>query len=300
MTDFTAGGLTLYEIIWFFLIYSFLGWVLEVVYHAASQGTVVNRGFLNGPVCPIYGFGMIIIILLLNTLFPEGAAGVHGALLFLFGLVLATVVELFGGWALDRVFHARWWDYSDRPFNLNGYICPEFSLYWGLGTVFAIRILHPFVKSHTVDVWPERFGYPAAALLLLIYAADFAVTVMIVNGINRKLAELDTLQASMRVVSDDLSTALGTGSIRTVQRIEEGKARAALAKERLHEETEDLRKRLEEKRAEITGREQALYDDLLKGRVFGARRLLEAFPDLKMRDHSEVFSALKEKLKIIK
>ena len=298
MTDFMIGGLTLYDIIWFFLIYSFLGWVLEVIYHAVSLGLVVNRGFLNGPVCPIYGFGMVIIILLLNTLFPEGAAGVHGGLLFLFGLVLATAVELFGGWALDRIFHARWWDYSDRPFNLNGYICPEFSLYWGLGTVVAVRILHPFVEANTVDVWPERYGYPAAFLLMLIYAADFAVTVMIVNGINRKLEELDALRASMRIVSDDLSNALGTGSLKTVQRIEDGRVEAELAKEQLQEDTGDIRKRLEEKRAEIIGKEQALYDDLLKGRVFGARRLLKAFPGMKVRDHSEVVSALKDKLKI--
>lgn len=307
MVDLTIGGLTIYEIIWYFMIYSFLGWVLEVIYHAVSQGIVVNRGFLNGPVCPIYGFGMIVILLLLNTLFPGGSANVHGALLFGFGIVLASAVELFGGWALDKIFHARWWDYSDEPFNLNGYICPKFSIYWGLGTVIAVRMLHPFVAEHTVDVWPERYGMPAAALLMMIYAADLVVTVMIVNGLNKELDELDTLRASMRIVSDDLTDVLGKGSLRTAQRMEEGRVKAEIARGELQEQLEsrageirgrfEVRKaELEAKRAEIHKQEQNLYEKMLHSRIFGARRLFNAFPDLKIPDHEELLKTIREKL----
>ncbi len=88
-----------------------------------SKGLVVNRGFLNGPVCPIYGFGVLAVFFLLQIT-GDGEFYEQNALkVFIFGVVLATAVELFGGWILDKAFHARWWDYSDRPFNLNGYIC---------------------------------------------------------------------------------------------------------------------------------------------------------------------------------
>ena len=219
----TIAGLTVYEIVWFFMIYSFLGWVLEVIYHAVSIGKVVNRGFLNGPVCPIYGFGMIFILMLLNLIFPGGAAKAHGAALFAFGIVIATGIELLGGWALEKICHARWWDYSDKPFNLNGYICPEFSFYWGIGTVLAVRVLHPFVADTTVNIWPKQIAWPVAIVLCCAYAADTVVTVMIVNGLNKELAELDDLRSSMRKVSDDLSNVLGTTSIKTIQRIEKTK-----------------------------------------------------------------------------
>ena len=71
------GGLTIYEIVWFFMLYSFLGWVLEVVYHAVSNGEIVNRGFLNGPVCPIYGFGMVGVFTLFNSLASGGITEVN-------------------------------------------------------------------------------------------------------------------------------------------------------------------------------------------------------------------------------
>ena len=309
MSDFTIAGFTIYEIVWYFMIYSFLGWVLEVIYHAVSLGVVVNRGFLNGPVCPIYGFGMIAILALLNSIVPEGISNVHGLILFAVGILLATAIELFGGWILDKIFHARWWDYSDEPFNLNGYICPKFSLYWGLGTVLAVRMLHPFVASHTVEIWPEKIGWPAAILLALTYMADTVVTVMIVNGLNKELTRLDDIRASMRVVSDGLSDRLGTGSLKTAQRMEEGRVKAELAKDALHEHLEnqagEMRERIEVKKAEIEARkeefrekEQAVFDRLLKSRVFGVRRLLDAFPDMKMPAHEELLDDLRRRMNI--
>ena len=300
----TIAGLTVYEIVWFFMIYSFLGWVLEVIYHAVSIGKVVNRGFLNGPVCPIYGFGMIFILMLLNLIFPGGAAKAHGAALFAFGIVIATSIELLGGWALDKIFHARWWDYSDKPFNLNGYICPEFSFYWGIGTVLAVRVLHPFVADTTVNIWPKQIAWPVAIVLCCAYAADTVVTVMIVNGLNKELAELDDLRSSMRKVSDDLSNVLGTTSIKTIQRMEEGRVKAELAKEDLLDQAEETRDEvlkqiqpLLEKKEKIQSEEDALFEKILKGRVFGPRRLLKAFPDIKVHDHpSALIDDIKKRL----
>ena len=120
-------GMTYFQICLYFLIYSFGGWVVEVISHAVALGKVINRGFLNGPVCPVYGFGVLSVFALLNTIQGSGRQMSDG-MIFVFGIVLATAVELVAGWLLDVCFHARWWDYSDKPFNFHGYICLEFSL----------------------------------------------------------------------------------------------------------------------------------------------------------------------------
>ena len=140
-------GMTYFQICLYFLIYSFGGWVVEVIFHAVALGKVINRGFLNGPVCPVYGFGVISVFALLNTIQGSGHQMSDG-MIFVFGIVLATAVELIAGWLLDVCFHARWWDYSDKPFNFHGYICLEFSLIWGLAIVMVVKVFQKYVEAH--------------------------------------------------------------------------------------------------------------------------------------------------------
>lgn len=128
--------MTFYELLWYFSIYSFLGWCMEVVFCTVRTGKLVNRGFLNGPVCPIYGFGMVIVLAVLGR-FSDNIA-----LLFFGGMVLTSALELVGGWALKKFFHTTWWDYSEKPLNIGGYICLQFSLAWGVCVVLAVRFLH--------------------------------------------------------------------------------------------------------------------------------------------------------------
>ena len=109
-------GMTYFQICLYFLVYSFGGWVVEVIFHAVALGKVINRGFLNGPVCPVYGFGVLSVFALLNTIQGSGRQMSDG-MIFVFGIVLATAVELVAGWLLDVCFHARWWDYSDKPWS---------------------------------------------------------------------------------------------------------------------------------------------------------------------------------------
>ena len=124
LTTTTVCGFSLYHVLAFFLIYSCTGWCLEVIFAAATTGQLVNRGFLNGPVCPIYGFGMVIVLFTLTPLQDSVL------LLYIGGVILPSALELVGGWALYKLYHTRWWDYSDFPFNIGGYICLEFSLLW--------------------------------------------------------------------------------------------------------------------------------------------------------------------------
>ena len=141
-------GMTYYQICWYFLIYSFGGWALEVVYHAVACGKVINRGFLNGPVCPVYGFGVLSEFAMMNT-FQGSGYQLSDSMIFLFGVILATAVELIAGWLLDVCFHARWWDYSNKPLNFHGYICLEFSLIWGVTILLVVKVFQSFVEHHT-------------------------------------------------------------------------------------------------------------------------------------------------------
>ena len=112
----------MYETLFLFFIYAFLGWCLEVAYHALVTGQFINRGFLNGPWCPVYGFGALAVLACLLPLRE------NQFLLFLGSVAVTSAIEWLTGFALEKLFHQHWWDYSDQPFNLNGYICLRFSL----------------------------------------------------------------------------------------------------------------------------------------------------------------------------
>ena len=154
---------------WFF-VYGLLGWCLEVMFAAVKERRLVNRGFLCGPICPIYGFGMVALLLAVRALGdPGGLAG--AAVTFVTGMVLATLVELVAGWALFQLYHIRWWDYSHLKGNIGGYICPQFSLLWGLGSVVMVHAVHPLLAGPG-NALPLRALLVLDAVLLVFFAVD--------------------------------------------------------------------------------------------------------------------------------
>lgn len=299
-------GMTYYQICWYFLIYSFLGWMTEVVYQAVSKGKVINRGILNGPVCPVYGFGILAVFSFVGFM-RENGRDLNDLEIFLFGMLLATAVELLAGWLLDILFHARWWDYSSRPFNFRGYICLQFSLLWGIAVLLVVRIFQAYIDHRAVSHIPERWGWIALGVCYALYFSDLVVTVAIIIGFNKKLRSLDQMQAGLRIVSDRLSENVGTRSLATAQKIGEVRVQAALGRAELKDaveaRTDALQERagaLQEKAGEraeaLQARIDELYGSLKTHKVFGYGRLLRAFPDLQHRDFSEIVQKLKERL----
>ncbi|MGI6211133.1 MAG: putative ABC transporter permease [Anaerovoracaceae bacterium] len=311
------AGLTYYQICMFFLLYSFLGWVVEVVYHAVTLGKIVNRGFLNGPICPVYGFGMLAVLAAGNavSMHADAQADVtqmNALLLFVFGFVLSTVVELIAGWALDRLFHARWWDYSNKPMNLNGYICPEFSIIWGLAIVLVVKVVHPMLSDSTAGSIPTEYGWPIMAVLYVLYAGDLIVTVSTASGLNKKLKELDRVRQLMRAPSDKLTDFLANTSISTAQHVQEGQVQASLAKTEFTERAQDAREQLElksveakakreheveEYRRRLEERAEELMADLSGHAAFGTGRLLRAFPTLSHEQYGDLVEELKKRIR---
>ena len=258
-----------YRILWYFAVYSVLGWCVEVVYCTVKSGIIANRGFLNGPVCPVYGFGMLAVCRVVDLLPLEQMGEASFLMKFITGAVLASAVELIAGWLLFHLFHARWWDYSDRPMNLSGYICLQMSMLWGIGTIVMVDCIHPITQRLTMEVVPQNAGWVILTIFYVLFTADLIVTVSIIVGLNKRLAELDEIRASMRLVSDAVSERLGEDALETQRRIDENRVQAALARAELRDLSEERRKEME----------QRLHRQLTSGFFFGPRRLFHAFPD---------------------
>jgi uncharacterized membrane protein len=159
-----------YYLFYMFIIYSFLGWVLEVFYHLYKERRFVNRGFLHGPLCPIYGTTGVLLICALSS-FNKNVMYI-----FLGGTVLASVMELVTGYLMEVFFHAKWWDYSKERFNIKGYICLKFSVFWGFLSIVFIRFINPPISRLTY-LLINHFGDVLYNIILIILIADTALTI---------------------------------------------------------------------------------------------------------------------------
>ena len=292
-----------YHLLWFFFVYAFLGWCAEVGYAATKTGKFVNRGFLNGPWCPVYGFGVVIVLSCLEPL-----SG-NLPLLFLGSVALTSALEWLTGFALEKLFHQRWWDYSDEPFNLTGYICLRFSLMWGFACLFVVKLLHPTVVL-AVDLLPRPLGWVLLAGLCAALGVDLAATVSAIARLNRRLVLLDELAGRIREASDDLGEDLADRVLDAAergadwkedwedlaQRLAQRRAqrRAALA-EGLDDLREDLQDRAEASRQQLQ-EWRASAQELLDKSSRGQRRLLRAFPSLRSVDHRAALERLRRRL----
>ena len=129
------------QLMLFFYIYCFFGWIIESTYVSVCTGNWVNRGFMRGPVIPIYGTGAIIILF---AVIPFRTSPI---LVFIIGTIAASVLEFVTGFVMERIYKVRYWDYSDKPFNLCGYICLFNSLCWGVLSILLIYLVHSWVEK---------------------------------------------------------------------------------------------------------------------------------------------------------
>lgn len=166
-----------------FIIYSFTGWLWETTLFAVRDHRFVNRGFLFGPLCPIYGCGALLCSFVLYGRVQ------NPVLLFFIGAVLCTALEFLTHWALEMLFHARWWDYSDQKFNLGGRVCLTSAIAFGLCIILLIDFLHPFLLKG-ISSFSLRATGVIALILYSIFVADITLTVTGLIGLRAKLEAL--------------------------------------------------------------------------------------------------------------
>lgn len=251
---------TVYFLACYFFIYAFLGWCTEVVYAALVHGKFVNRGFLNGPVCPIYGFGVVIVLCLLEPI--RG----NFALLYAGSVVLTTALEFVTGFVLDKLFRKHWWDYSNERFNIKGYICLKFSLIWGFACLIVVDIVHPVIHEF-VKLIPEKIG--AAALIVLIFAivSDMAVTVLGINKTNKHLKIMRATAKELHELSDLIGSEISGKAIHMAEKHESAKAERGVKRAERQARVAELQKK---------------YDELRESIPLTGRRIQKAFPGLRL------------------
>lgn len=186
MHIYTAGQWVL-----LFFFYCFCGWVWESCYVSAKQRHWVNRGFLNGPLLPIYGSGAILILFV--TLPVQNDL----ILVYLLGMIAATVLEYITGAVMERLFKVRYWDYSYRKYNLNGYICLVSSVAWGFFSILLVRFIHPPIAKLLSDI-PSWFVDPLAYLLTVLFTVDVVRSAQAALDLREMLVKLTEENEELR------------------------------------------------------------------------------------------------------
>lgn len=253
--------------LWFFLIYSFMGWSVEVAFHTKISGKFVNRGFLNGPVCPIYGFGMIMIIFFLDPLAN------NFILLFIGTFLLTSALEFFTGFVLEKIFNKKWWDYSGEPYNIKGYVSLYFSTAWGLAGVFMLKIVQPLINKF-VSIFNNKIGNILLALLLTYLVADFVTTILAIKRINTRLHLLNEFEEKLKLYTEDIGKSIHRGMTAAIE------TKSSIS-HKLEDSKSEFEAALNKKKAEFF-KLKAKYDHLLlKEKDFIHIRLERAFPNIK-------------------
>lgn len=323
-----------YELVWIFIIYAFIGWCTEVSYAALDRGIFVNRGFLNGPYCPIYGCGVVIVVAALTPLKD------NLLILFAGSFLLTSILEYITGFILEKVFHNKWWDYSNKPFNLHGYVCLKFSIYWGLACTFIMDVIHPIIYKG-ITMIPHILGVVLLCIIMSAFAVDCGVTVTTILKFNKRLKVMDEMAAKIHKLSDEIGENIYENVTTAVEKSEEFQetheklltkisdtkenlmdlpstakekisSTAASAREKLSESAENINvkekittyketreaARLEKQRdkEELERR----YKELFAEKNFGFKRLMKAFPDMTSREQNESLEKYKKYFNIRK
>ncbi|MHB1454725.1 MAG: putative ABC transporter permease [Saccharofermentanales bacterium] len=276
--------LSFYQILWIFVIYSFIGWCTEVVYAASSSGRFVNRGFLNGPVCPIYGFGVLFVLLALTPLKD------NLLLLFLGSVLLTSVLELITGFLLEMILDDKWWDYTDEPFNIKGYICLRFSLMWGVACVLVMIAFQPLVMGF-IEMLPDAAGLVLLIFFLAAIASDLAITLASALHLKKRLRILNEVGGHLESFSVLLGEPLSGKVMVMKEKLDEGMDNLDDLKSKSKAELDELMLRYNEDLAAL--KMKLKYKRLAALYKLNQNRLLKSFPRLQTGRHKENLEWLK-------
>lgn len=270
-------GYSLYQLFLMFCFWSFIGWCIEVIDMTYETGEYQNRGFLNMPICPIEGLGVIMVTVLFkpisNTIVP----------LFLACTILCTAFELFVGWGMEKLFHARWWDYSNMKFNYKGYICLRNSILFGAGCVVVIRYIQPMVEK-AIDSIPLKAGITIVIVMSVLIAVDTAVSLMAVKKLNEKFRRID-----------EISKLMLSGSVKVGMKLASGTLKVKSNVDKIIDVKDNMVEKVQDMNAANMDRLKSEYSRLIEEKDALTERLAKT---LITHKYSESLSAVKNRLKV--
>lgn len=280
MWDFQILGVDFYHIASWFYLYSFLGWLWESCYVSLKRKKLVNRGFVNGPLCTIYGVGAVSVYLILRPLQKNWIA------LYAGGVLVATGLEYLTSLLMERLFHTSWWDYSDKKFNFQGRICLGSSLAWGFFTLLMFGVLQPFVEA-IVGWFDVSVGKAAILIATILYLVDFTFAVLGAMQLGKRLEQVERAMADLSEYLQQ--TRIYTSAEEWMERLEPYKKSLSRAgmKEKL-EKYQEIVTELMEKRGLLEQKNAVLekfkgisekFVAVSKG-GWNSRRLMRSYPNL--------------------
>lgn len=194
---------TVFRYILYFFFYSAVGWLFESTYCSIGERKLINRGFLTGPMCPIYGTGALVMAVLLYNPFRD-----KPLLVFFLGMVFCDIVEYITSFLMEKLFNARWWDYKDELFNIKGRICFKHTLYWGIAATFFVKTVHPIVIK-LFDKIPYNYIVPVTCVVLAVFVVDVIFAVIKAVGLIKLKNKLDELKELITMNASEAKQQLG-------------------------------------------------------------------------------------------
>ena len=283
---------SVYELLCIFIVYSFIGWSVEVIYAATVHGKFVNRGFCIGPVCPIYGIGVMCVLIFLEPIKE------HWWLLFIDSVFFTSFIEFIGGFILEKFFHEKWWDYSDQPFNLKGYICLKFSLLWGMACVLVVNVIHPTVMV-LIRLIPKTVGYITVGILLGTFLADFTITIVTILKLRKNLRAIIDIEEKLKNLSESIGMNLTDRTLSVMEHSEKFKENLAENEEKFKETVTDKFTHIDEMRENIADNlsdkktEMEALNEKLRLNIMSSqkrfKRIGSAFPNIGKGRYHHIF-----------
>lgn len=179
------------EVLTYFIIYSFLGWIIESAYKSILEKKLINSGFLHGPFCPIYGVGALIMFFSLKDF--KG----NMFIVFCLGFVVLSAWEYAVGVFLEKMFNTKYWDYSNYKYNLQGRVCLLNSMFWGILGVIFIEIIHPFIQNK-VELIDNNIIIGIDIVISIYLIIDCIISIVKLNTMEANLNKLEELNSKIK------------------------------------------------------------------------------------------------------
>ncbi len=269
---------TIEKIFLWFLLYSFIGWLWETLLNIVMKKRFVDRGILNGPICPIYGFGAMLAIFVLHN--------EHSLIaVFLSSGVLCCTLEYIPSWGIEKMFHMRLWDYSNKPFNINGRVYLNGFLFFAAGCTVVKEWVQPWIDTQLDKIDPLTLNIVSITLFIILLA-DAAVTLAGLTSMNSKLGRAE---AYIKSLKQEQIAHLDVHITSADEHLEKLGERAEQLGERAGQTATRIRERAHTSGEEASEKIHGIFN-------WQQRRLLDAYPDMRTERSTSLMNTIREQL----